>query len=100
MAAPRESPVASSGRQLAHRGAADQDCFCDRAGLVNGDDSPTSRSILLSVVGTPPQDADCGGRDAPKLYLGLDRAMGKSELIPSVVPARDVTPSPKGAGSY
>jgi len=25
--------------------------------------------------------------------------MGKSELIPSVVPARDVTPSPKGAGS-
>ena len=73
--------------------------FCDRAGLVNGDDGPTSRSILLSVVGAPPQDADCGGRDAPKLYLGLNRAMGKSELIPSVVPARDVTPSPKGAGS-
>ena len=73
--------------------------FCDRAGLVNGDDGPTSRSILLFVVGAPPQDADCGGRDAPKLYLGLNRAMGKSELIPSVVPARDVTPSPKGAGS-
>lgn len=55
--------------------------------------------MLLSVVGTPPQDADCGGRDAPKLYLGFETAMGKSELIPSVVPARDVTPSPKGAGS-
>ncbi len=55
--------------------------------------------MLLSVVGEPPQDADCGGRDAPKLYLGPDRAMGKSGLIPSVVPARDVTPSPKGAGS-
>ncbi len=73
--------------------------FCDRAGLVNGDVSPASRSMLLSVVGTPPQDADCGGRDAPKLYLGFNRAMGKCELIPSVVPARDVTPSPRGAGS-
>ena len=73
--------------------------FYDRAVLVNGEDGPTSRSILLSVVGAPPQDADCGGRDAPKLYLGLSRAMGKSELIPSVVPARDVTPSPKDAGS-
>lgn len=73
--------------------------FCDRAGLVNGDDGPTSRSILLSVVGTPPQDANCGGRDAPILYLGFKTAMGKSELIPSVVPARDVTPLPEGAGS-
>ena len=45
--------------------------FCDRAGLVNSDDGPTSRSILLSVVGAPPQDAYCGGRDAPKLYLGF-----------------------------
>lgn len=42
--------------------------------------------MLLSVVGAPPQDADCGGRDAPKLYLGFTSAMGKSELIPSVVP--------------
>ncbi len=32
---------------------------------------PASRSMLLSVVGTPPQDADCGGRKAPYLYLGL-----------------------------
>lgn len=55
--------------------------------------------MLLSVVGAPPQDADCGGRDAPKLYLGFTSAMGKSELIPSVVPTRDFTPSPKGAGS-
>jgi hypothetical protein len=55
--------------------------------------------MLLSVVGAPPQDADCGGRDAPKLYLDFKRARGKSELIPSVVPARDVTPSSKGAGS-
>jgi hypothetical protein len=73
--------------------------FCDRAGLVNGDDGQTRRSTLLSVVGAPTQDADCGGRDAPKLYLGLNQAMGKSELIPSVVLARDVTPSPRGAGS-
>ena len=72
---------------------------CDRAGSVSRNDGPTSRSLLLSVVGAPPQDADCGGRDAPKLYLGFSRAMGKSELIPSVVPARDVTPSPRGAGS-
>ena len=36
--------------------------FCDRVALVNGGDAPASRSILLSVVGSPPQDADCGGR--------------------------------------
>ncbi|WP_285675101.1 integrase core domain-containing protein, partial [Paralimibaculum aggregatum] len=45
--------------------------FCDRAGLVNGDYGPARRSVLLSVVGTPPQDANCGGREAPNLYLGL-----------------------------
>jgi transposase len=38
--------------------------FCDRAGLVNAE-HPTSRSILLSVVGVPPQDAYYGGREAP-----------------------------------
>lgn len=54
--------------------------------------------MLLSVVGAPPQDADCGGRDAPKLYLGFSQAMGRSELIPSVVPARDVTPLRNGHG--
>ena len=32
--------------------------FCDRAGLVK---RPSSRSLLLSVVGRPPQDADYGG---------------------------------------
>ena len=44
--------------------------FCDRAGLVKSE-RPTSRSLLLSVVGMPPQDADCGGREAPNLYLVL-----------------------------
>ncbi|ULB09190.1 IS66 family insertion sequence element accessory protein TnpB [Cereibacter azotoformans] len=34
---------------------------------VNGDDGPTSRFMLLSVVGAPPQDADYGGRDAPRV---------------------------------
>ena len=42
--------------------------FCDRAGLVK---YPASRSLLLSVVGMPPQDADYGEAGGSNLYLVL-----------------------------
>ena len=44
---------------------------------------PTSRSILLSVVGTPPQDADCGRWDAPNLYLGLEAPAANPSQAPT-----------------
>ena len=62
--------------------------FCDRAGLVK---YPASRSLLLSVVGMPPQDADYGEAGGSNLYLVLFCDMGRYELIPSSVPARDAT---------
>lgn len=38
-----------------------------------------------------------GGR--PLIYISCSKQNGKSELIPSVVPARDVTPPPESGGS-
>lgn len=47
--------------------------------------------MLLSVVGMPPQDADYGEAGGSNLYLVLFCDMGRYELIPSSVPARDAT---------
>lgn len=60
--------------------------FFDRAGLVN---RLSSRSLLLSVVGIPPQNADYGEAGGSELYLVLFCDMGRYELVPSSVPARD-----------
>lgn len=45
--------------------------------------------MLLSVVGMPPRDADYGEAGGSDLYLVLFCDMGRYELVPSSVPARD-----------
>ena len=64
--------------------------FCDRAGLVK---YPASRSLLLSVVSMPPQDADYGEAGGSNLYLVLSAtwASTSSSRPPSLLgtpPAR------------
>jgi hypothetical protein len=56
---------------------------------------PASRSILLSVVGTPPQDADCGGREAPRLRTHKQDSGSLRDVIhsPEIEGVFDVGPS-------
>ena len=70
--------------------------FCDRAGLVK---YPASRSLLLSVVGVPPQDADYGEAGGSNLYLVLSATWAdtSSSRPPSLL---GTSPTHKGRIDY